>query len=394
MWLALPACVGPAAVTDTGGHLGGFVALAPGPEVVVQPSTDAQTHPALLRGDDGWLVAWDEDGLQQRADARWLDGAGDPTGEVFTLRLTGGAGFTTPDVVSGADGDWFVVLRVGSDVEVGRYRGSDALDGRIVGTGDLGFWTAPDLARVGEGGGELVVAWWDGEMTSGPASYRGARLDGALDPVADEVELAGSAETGSPVAVEPHPAGWVLAWSDGDAIRARLAGPDGAVLAEARVDDAPLDWPPTRPALAVADDGRVVVGWRAQDDRQQGYGTRLRWLDAGLAPLGGSVALGLEPGSTNRIELDAAGDWLAAVWEESTADGDVVLQLFDLGGGQPLTGPMRVHDAVAERQARPTVEVAVGPDGPEVGVGYESGPETRPEIVFRRFAGPAQGGGD
>lgn len=356
--MILLACAAPAPSDEPG-----LLALIPDDEVAVDPSTtEAQTHPTLARVGDGWLVAWDVGaGPRQRADLVALEG-----GPVTTLVEVDGAGFSTPDVVPGPEGDWHVAVRVGGDVRVSR-AGAEPV---TVGSGDLGFWTAPDLARAGDG---LVVGWWDGPM-DGPAAYVLARTDLDGDVVGTEV-IATSPAGGSPLAIEAAADGFVLAWSEGDAIVVA-----DEALATERVDDVALPYPPTRPALAVADDA-VVVGWRAQDDDQRGAGVRLRWLGRDLAPLAPSFAVGLAPEETNRIELATDGQRVAAVWEEATAEGDVVVQLFDLATAAPLTGPVRVHDVLEGRQARPTVELRAD----ELWVAFETGPEEASQVVVRRF---------
>lgn len=405
--LGLAGCGAPTAPGDTGasGSEPAFVGLVGGPVFAVAPTPGAQTHPAVMRTGDGWLVAWDQDGDVQQAAAVGLADDGAPEGVPVTLRETGGAGFTTPALAAGdgvdGDGDWYVALRIGGELEVARYRGLDLVTRAGVASGAFGFWTAPDLAGIADG---LVIGWWEGDRTAGaPATYPALGLGWDLAPLAAASVVGTSPGTGSPVAVEAHPdGGYVFAWSDQadartGAIQVVHVDVSGGIVASARVDDVALAYAPSRPALAVADDGGIVVGWRAQDDAQVGYGARLRWLDADLVPLGASVALGLAPDATNRVAIGADGGWLVAAWEEATADGDVAIQVFDRATGAARTGPMRVHDAVAGVQARPAVEVVVGAgdggsgQGLAIGVAFESGPVGGPpQIQFRRFVAEAR----
>jgi hypothetical protein len=382
VWLG--ACAAPPAEEPAPEEL---VYVAPGPSRALAPGNEEeQTHPSLTRAADGsWLAAWDVgEGAAQRADARWLSAEGEPLGPVFTLLGVDGAGYTTPDAVVDEEGRLYVVLRALTSVLVAPLEGEELGEEMIVGgSPNLGFWTAPDLAWAG---GELVVGWWDGELDlDAPADYRVARVDPDRGVLSEGV-VGTSEGAGSPLSLAGSGETWLAAWSTLEADGAgaiRVGEGSGAALVggAVRVDDGTLPEAPTRPALAVGDEGTVVVGWRSQDQAQQGQGALLRWLGPDLEPVGEAVPVGLDPSTANRVELAAGEGLLVAVWEEAVADGDVMVQLFDLATGEAHTGPVRVHEAIDGRQARPTVEIGADAAGLAAWVAFEAGDPPRIELT-------------
>lgn len=374
--ITLLACVAepPPASTDDGVEV-----LVHGPTSRLDPDTDEpQSHPTLIAVGDGWLAAWDvgSDAAQRTSVAR-LDA---DLSLVDTLRLAtpAGAGFSTPDLAVDAGGTVWSVVRVDTRIEVRRLA-VDPLrfDGGPTPLADgdqLGFWTAPDLAPDADG---LRVGWWDGALAPGAAAtYRLATLDRDLRPIG-EVEAGRSSDTGSPLALAALPDGRTLAvWSD------RISATEGALWAARvdaagtwepafRVDDVALPYAPDRPAIAVDIDGAFAIGWRAQDERQVGAGVRVRRYDADGTARGPSIGLGFDPERTNRIELAAASGRLIAVFEEATADLDVMVEVLDFGSGDVVIGATRVHDQTDGVQERPHVS-AVDGDRPRIGVVWES----------------------
>lgn len=341
------------------------------PVVPLERAERAQSHPALLSDPDGswWLAADVATERGHSAVVQHLEPDGAALGTPMVVG-TSTEGFTTPDLALDPIGRVHVALVADGVVQIH--------DGATVqlSNGPVGFWTAPDVAFSGD---TRAVAWWSG-TPAGPTSYY---LSDGGPPVA----LWEADATGSPMALLGiDGAGWAGAMSyrgygRGDILVWRLQD-DGLDIVPVSDD---RDGAASRPALAGTPGGPWAVAWRRQTDGQVGQGARIRWLDEHtLEPLGPSRPLGLDPATTNRVELAASDRWVVAVWEESSADGDVVLQLFDRHTQAARTGPLRVHDEVAGQQARP--RVAFSHDERALAVAYESGPvDGDAVVVVRRF---------
>jgi hypothetical protein len=250
--------------------------------------------------------------------------------------------------------------------------------------GTIGFWTAPDLAVLPT---SVAVAWWDGDVAPGnPATYQLAYASRTLD-VSPPEALGASDDAGSPVAVESTPdGGFLLAWSTatadgtGTIVVERfdaLGEPRGTKLfgeGEGLVN---------RPALAVDRSGAWAIGWRVQDESSQtGLGVSLAIHDSEDHQIGHVLTPGLTQETANRIDLSAHDGMLAACWEEAGVDGDVLLQVFALDDGSPLTGAFRVHDDPTWEQVRPNVALRPGPEI-ALGVAWESTPSFGAESSVR-----------
>jgi hypothetical protein len=271
-------------------------------------------------------------------------------------------GFSTPDLAP-VDTGFFVSARLGP--RVGRL---DEPTGRLLPQGDappLTFVSAPRIVHTPQGTG---VAWWSTQ----PGDDDGYWLvwEGLDGRPSDPVQVAAADGIGSPVAVASDEQGWWLAFTRGDTVQ--LARGLGEELSTPfRVDSGGLARP-ERPALALLPSGALAVGWRAQDDAQQGAGVRWRLWDPRGVPLTDERVLGLAPDQANRIVLAATDGLLAAAWDEGAGDeGDVAVQLFDPGDGTPLTGPMVVHDRRDGTQQRPALAATTTSDEAHVYVIYE-----------------------
>ncbi len=379
---------------DTGGD-SHPVLVAPLDEHTLDDSEERDTHPTFDRtADGGWIAAWDA-GAEgaEKAMVREVSANGAPRGDPDILASEPGAGFLTPDVEV-VGNDWYAVLRAADRIEV--IRGTV---GSVVSTAGptsvgangaaVGFWTAPDLALVPGG---VIVGWWEGTLVPGSAaSYfvTHATADLAVDA---PIEVGASDDVGSPIAIEPTPDGGTLvAWS--------TLGADGAGTIEVRrfsanghpgatfTLGADLGLPASRPSLAVDPSGRWAVGWRVQDDGQQGLGVFAAAFDADDVPVSEIWSPGLAADTANRVDLSAHDGILAVAWEEVGVGPDVFVQLVSLADASVLSGAVRVHDDPTGDQARPNVELLPGDDGLDLAVAWESLPAdgSASSVHFRVF---------
>jgi hypothetical protein len=195
------------------------------------------------------------------------------------------------------------------------------------------FETLPGVAVARDGRFAVVFSVFDAEMN--PAGIHLQRCEADGRRVGDELVVSGPhrASQIEPV-IAATPDGYVVAWldaeSDGDdyGVLARRFDLEGRSLGEAFVVNTTRQGPQNAAALAVAPDGRFVIGWNSRDDDETGVfaqgfaadGTRLGEEARLTCCTKGPQALRPAAG-TQRLAYGPRGE-LLCVWNGNGELGD------------------------------------------------------------------------
>jgi hypothetical protein len=231
----------------------------------------------------------------------------------------------------------------------------------LPGGGGVALWTEYGAPGWGEDDGRIVYQTFDGALAeTGPPH---------------EVDLS-SRKT--PDAAPLADGGWVGVWTrDYDhpsivgeqvyEVWARLYRGDGSAWTF-RADDMDTAWP-SRPAVAVSDEGLIGVSWRDKLEAEgagKGSGAYARMFDADGIPLGPSVAMG--PGHDgDRVVIAWAGDLAISSWQETDDDGlpGLVMSVIHAPTQEIVVDRLMLHEPGGDRDERPSIAVR------QVGSDYE-----------------------
>ncbi|MEZ4240161.1 MAG: hypothetical protein R3F59_29215 [Myxococcota bacterium] len=242
---------------------------------------------------------------------------------------------------------------------------------------------AVDLALQASGG---VAIWTEfGAPGMGPTDGRIAwrAFDAALAPVGPP-KLADDSSRKTADAAPTPDGGWTAVW----AIEYDHPTATGQVVYEVwgrqhrgdgtawtfRADDLDTAFP-SRPAVAVRDDGMFAVTWRDKLEAEGaglGSGAYVRLFDADAVPLGPSVAVGAG-GDGDRVVVDWAGDLALVVWQETDAEGVPGVVLAGVTEDGAVAVPRTWLSAPGgDRDERPSVAVRPSADGWDALVVWEA----------------------
>jgi hypothetical protein len=386
MIVLLAACAGPEPV-DTGSAPRTWTSSLAETVTLTQPGgATLQTHATVAWGaDDRYAVAFavgQEPATQAVLQVYNAEGA--PLSELSRLNAEGATG-DKPDVAW--DGGRF--LAAWTDVQGRVGLAAVSSDGVPAAAGSLVdseiSTDAVDLAVQPGGGG--VAIWTEfGAPGAGPTDGRivWRAFDAALAPVGPP-KLADDASRKTSDAAPTPDGGWVAVWaieydhpsSVGEVLYevwGRLHRPDGTAWTF-RADDLDTAYP-SRPAVAVAADGRFAVTWRDKLEAEGaglGSGAYVRLFGPDGEPMGASVPVGAG-GDGDRVVVGWAGELVAVVWQESDEAGapGVVLAGVDAGTGEVAIDRVWLSAPGDERDERPSVAIREAAGGWDAVVVWEA----------------------
>jgi hypothetical protein len=228
---------------------------------------------------------------------------------------------------------------------------------------------------------------------AGVGTHRVQPFGADLQAVGPPIDLDEGGRTVVEVAARPD-GGWIavatrqLIAEGHFEVYGKLVGGDGCV-ASFRADQGDSE-APSRPTLAVADDGTFVVTWRAKVAIAEGEGVFGRFFDAAGRARSDAIQLSGADLDANRPVVAIWGDLVLFAWEGET-DGptlpaplDVRTWTWSNASLVPLTARQRLNPVGTEISAeRPAVAIAPHVDGTATAlVTWEQvGPDTRVAAV-------------
>jgi hypothetical protein len=254
-------------------------------------------------------------------------------------------------------------------------------------TASDGIVEAPDIALYPGGGGYVAYTAVGGG--AGVGTHRIQPFDTDLSAVGPPIDLEEGGRTIVEVSELPD-GGWVavatkqMPMQGHFQVYGRLVHADGCI-SNFRADQGESD-APSRPAIAVAEDGSFAVTWRAKVAVGEGEGVYGRFFDDRAGARSDSFLLSGDQGDANRPVVAIWGDLAMFAWE-GEADGeplpaplDVSTQTWSVSRMEPITAPQRLNQLATTISAeRPAVSIAPRGDGTATAlVTWEQvGPDTR-----------------
>jgi hypothetical protein len=232
----------------------------------------------------------------------------------------------------------------------------------LPGGGGVALWTEYGAPGWAEDDGRIVYRTFDAALAGTGAAH--------------EVDVSSRKTPDAAALVD---GGWVGVWTrdydhpsiEGEQVYevwGRMYRGDGSAWTF-RADDLDTAWP-SRPAVAVSDDGLVAVSWRDKLEGEgagKGSGAYVRLFDADGLPLGSSLALG-EGHDGDRVVVAWAGELAVVAWQETDPDGlpGLVMSAVHAPTQQIVVDRLALHEPGGDRDERPSIVVRPVGDGYEV----------------------------
>lgn len=352
-----------------------------GPAFQVNTFTaDYQSAPAVAAGAaGGFVVAWNsylQDGQAYGVFAQRFTSAGTPAGGELQANAFTASDQAAPAVAALPAGGFVIAWQAydagdsAPDIRARRFDGEGTpLDVQLnVNAHTLDAQIRPAIGSDADG--RFVVVWTSEEQDGDGSGIFARRFASDGTGIGSEFQVNGhTAGSQSYPSVGVAPGGsFVVAWLDAErdgsegGIFARRFASDGAAAGtEFQVNVATL-LGQREPAVAVANDGRFVVVWRAPDQLFDGVFARL--YEAGGEPLSGDVQLNAYTTSDQRhphAAFDESGEFVA-VWTSGVQDGsgDGIFGRRFASDGTPVGGEVQLNSYATGVQREPVI-AAAGP---------------------------------